>query len=405
MVLLRSSISPLRYDADVHDALAMIEFKYDKNVQKGDPPTLHPSDSEKPLASTFASLLPAGFQSRYKGIEQLGEYNGVTQTAQAPFKNNVIGTLITSTRMLLEYTDRGGAVLSTEHNFHEDFSVMLASVLAHKDSATDLEGLQPGITPLARKDKTPIPLSEFEINPVEVRTGNTAAISRRVVPFKVDLKLDALHGQLVEVFAFGHDLCAQAIPMSEEDARKRWSLQLSAPPPCVMDVELPSGDKPTPVGTLTREAKVRANVAIHKARQEAAFAKPPKQYAPSTLSGSATTRFKAKALHSETTGILQLSWESGRFESETNVIRRVNRLGIKVVPKLIGSADIAELDKGAVRGRLLAAFPKQMRPTGMVLKAMLFETSWTPLHAVIDIRHFLRATASIIQGMSDPLIL
>lgn len=173
-------------------------------------------------------------------------------------------------RLAFEFTDRGGPVLSSEHSFSDDFLVMLGCMLAHKDSATDLEGLQPGITPLMGKDKTPVPFSEFELNLVEVRTGETVAIGRRVQPFKVDLHMDALPGVIVETFAYGHDLCAQAVPMFKDDARNWCSLQLSDSASCRSTRnDSASVEKACVLAdTLTRRAKARANVAIDDVRKE-----------------------------------------------------------------------------------------------------------------------------------------
>lgn len=366
----------------------MIEFKLD-HVKHARAPDLHPANSEEPLVSTYESIIPLGSSSDHTGREQVIEYNALTQTAQSPFRRSAIGLLINHMRIQIITNDRGGCIISEECNFEDDFAVLLGVVIALKDSATDLTGQEPGVTPVDRADKfSPVPPSEFELKEVEIQTGTTVATGRRVQPFKVNVELSARPGELSAVYAFGPDLCAKPLPISGAAARDRWSRQLP------MQREL---------GTETREAKQHAVVAIREFNALLSLVQPPKQYSPSAIFGHATVRFQAKSQNQQSTGILQLSWVSGLYTSEAKVIKRANELGIKVVPELIGSLDLAELDKGLIRTKLTVAFPKQMRPTNMVLRALSFKTTFAPLHSVVEVTKLLCAIEHILRGSFDVL--
>jgi hypothetical protein len=100
---------------------------------------------------------------------------------------------------------------------------------------------------------------------------------------------------------------------------------------------------------------------------------------------------------------LQLSWQPKERVSEALVLRLAHEAGIRGVPTLVGSRDIANMDDGQIRSRLRETFQglDSIRPVNKVLRAIIWREECIPLSSVNNIVDLLCGFESILKSMSN----
>ena len=372
----------------------MIELKFDHVVQ-GHPPKLHDRDSDKPVRSTYGAAA-ASQSSKLNHLEQLLDYNCFALTAQGPVRHYMFGLLITYMRCRIMYTDRAGCMISVEHNFSDDFSILLAVLIGVYRSEARHAGSQSAIAVLSGSGGTPLRRSDFDTSHRVVQIGATANISRPITPFQVPVQLTSAVAQHVSAFAHGVNLMERPMAISSEAA---LTLRRSNAPRKAVSTR-PSISRLAKSKGLEKTQAIAVSLAERSANGSAAL---PRQFAPRCIFGSGMARYRC-VLDSNLCGAagstLQLSWQPKSRLSEATVLRIANEHGIPGVPTLVASGKLADMDNGFVRSRLqdkFAGFPS-IRPVNRVLRAIVWEEECIPLSSVDNMQDFLSASLCILQG-------
>ena len=202
---------------DATDASSMVEMKFDRAV-KGNPPKLHNFSSGLP-SSAFETEISSK-TSKWTAHEQILEYGCVALSAQGPASQSIVDLLVTHMRLQLNYTDRAGCMISDEHNFSDDFSVLFAALIGIYILEAQHAGRQPGITRLCGSRGTPLTDSDFDPADRAVTTGATTGLSRPIAPVKVMIHPESNPTEQLAVYAYGANLMERLMPLDGAAAQQ-----------------------------------------------------------------------------------------------------------------------------------------------------------------------------------------
>ena len=371
---------------DATDASSMIEMKFDL-VVKGNPPKLHDFSSGLP-SSAFEREISSK-TSKWTAHEQILEYGCVALSAQGPSSQSIVDLLVTHMRLQLNYTDRAGCMMSDEHNFSNDLSILIATLVGIYILEAQHANRQPEITRLCGSRGTPLSASDFDPADRAVMTGATAGFSRPIAPVKVMIHPESNRTEQVAVYAYGANLMERLMPLDGTAAQQ------------VCKKNSRARTRPSIAG-LRRSKRLEKGQIIATKRH----ANLPRRYAPRCIFGSGLARYScilegdAEKLDEMT---LQLSWQPKDRVSESLVLRLANDAGIHGVPTLVGSRDIANMDDGHIRSRLRETFQglDSIRRVDKVLRAIIWREDGIPLSSVNNIVELLCGFESILRSMSD----
>lgn len=375
----------------------MVEVKFDDKTQTSRPPPLHDSDSGEHMRSTY-SCPNSKTKTYLSGKNQTLEYLAYTLTTQSPWLRGIFGTLITYTRLQMLFSDRGSCFYSAEINFSRNFAILPAVFIALQLLNGEEIGVETALARLVDPCDTPLPAEAFSTLDIEVVTGTVKTITRAVAPFKVEVQATTDSSEMISVYAFGHNLVERPASISGNEF-------ISA---------LEAESVVTPLSRRTSRRALKGTLKQLQLQQELedvynkGSKECPRQFLPRVIFGGAPCRFQARldpeissAVH-----MLQLSWQHKGAASEAAILRLANERGIRGVPTLVGSYDVAEMDEGSVRSRLRSAFDglRSIRKVNMVLRAEAWKEICVPLHSITDIVNFLKALECHLQGMPLRLV-
>ena len=374
---------------DATDASSMIEMKFD-HVVKGNPPKLHDFSSGLP-SSAFEREISSK-TSKWTAHEQILEYGCVALSAQGPSSQSIVDLLITHMRLQLNYTDRAGCMMSDEHNFSDDISILFATLIGIYILDAQHAGRQPEITRLCGSHGTPLTASDFDPTDRAVTTGATAGLSRPIAPVKAMIHPESNPAEQVAVYAYGANLMERLMPLDGTAAQEVCKKNPRARP------------RPSIAGLRKSKRLDKGQVVATKRH-----ANLPRRFAPRCIFGSGLARYSCilegdgEKLDEMT---LQLSWQPKDRVSESLVLRLANEAGIRGVPTLVGSRDIANMDDGQIRSRLRETFQglDSIRRVDKVLRAIIWREDGIPLSSVNNIVELLGGFESILRSMSKSTI-
>jgi hypothetical protein len=377
---------------DARDALCVIEMKYD-DVVKSQPPKLHDKNSGSAARSTYGGTVTLQ-SSRWTDLEQIMDYDCLALAAQGPIRNFMLGLLVTLMRLQIMYADRAGCMISEEQNFSDNFGLLFAILIGLYKSEARRAGLQSAITLLSGPDGTPLQPSDFDASNRVVRTGAMRNVSRPITPFQVVVKPALAPAECVTVYAHGTNLMERPMAIEEGTARSLYessSQHISLKTrPSISRLVKSKGAEKTRAIALSEFGEFSTDL--------------PRQFAPRSIFGSGTARYRCVLEQGAQTqeSTLQLSWQPKCRLSEALVLRLANEHRILGVPTLIGSNDIADMDDSLVRSSLQRKFAglPSVRPVDKVLRAIVWEEDCIPLSSVEDMNDFLSASQSILQDKS-----
>ena len=372
---------------DARDAHAMIELKHDKVVQ-GQPPKLHDRESGAAVRSTYDRA--ANSQgSKCTPHEQTLDYSCFTLTSQGPFRNYTFGLLVNFMRLQVMHADRAGCMISKERNFTNSFGLLFAVLIGLYRSESQRSGLQSTITALPGPEGTLLQPSDFDLSDSVVQTGAMLNIGRPISPFQVLVKLASPPSKHVAVYAHGLNLMERPMAVEEGVARSLYKRSSQHPPlrtrPSISRLAKSKGMEKTRAIVVTGNSDL------------------PRQFAPRSIFGSGTVRYrcvlKGDILVAQKS-TLQLSWQPKFRVSEAMVLQLANEHGIRGVPTLVGSNDLANMDDSLVRSSLQRKFAglPSIRPVHTVLRAIVWEEDCIPLSSLDDMDDFLSASQSILRS-------
>jgi hypothetical protein len=371
---------------DATDAGSMIEMKFDR-AAKGNPPKLHDFSSGLP-SSAFEREISSK-TSKWTPHEQILEYGCVALSAQGPSSQSIVDLLVTHMRLQLNYTDRAGCMLSDEHNFSNDISILFATLIGIYILDAHHAGRQPEITRLSGSHGTPLTASDFDPADRAVTTGATTGLSRPIAPVKVMIHPESSRTEQVAAYAYGANLMERLMPLEGTAAQQVCKKN--------------SGVRARPSIAELRKSKRLGKGQVIASK---CHANSPRRFAPRCIFGSGLARYScvlegdAEKLDELT---LQLSWHPKDRVSEASVLRLANEAGIRGVPTLVGSRDIANMDDGEIRSRLRETFQglDSIRRVDKVLRAIIWREDGIPLSSVNNIIDLLCGFESILRSMLE----
>ena len=308
--------------------------------------------------------------------------------AQGPYSQSIVDLLVTHMRLQLNYTDRAGCMISDERNFSDDFSVLFAALIGVYILEVQHAGRQPEITRLCGSRGTPLSDSDFDLADRVVTTGATAGLSRPIAPVKVTIHPESNPTDQVAAYAYGANLMERLMPLDGATAQQ----------PCKKSSRARA--RPSMTGLRKSKRLGKGQVVATKCH-----AKLPRRFAPRCIFGSGLARYSC-VLEGDTEKLdemtLQLSWQPKDRVSEASVLRLANEAGVRGVPTLVGSRDLAHMDDGKIRSRLRETFQglDSIRPVNTILRAIVWKEDPIPLSSVNNIVEFLCGFESILRSMS-----
>lgn len=384
---------------EVNDSriIFVVEVKFDRSSESP-APKIHDKTLGKHMSSTFSRSDTMSNDSSLDAIQQTSDYIGHTLTSQSPHRRFCFGLLITCMRLRLIYADRGGCMISAECDFSEDFSVPLAVMIALQRSQGEYAGDEPSL-PLLDWKGSKLSRTAFRTSDFVWRTGAVSTMAKPVLPFSLSVQSASDPSHFFPVHAYGCNLTGRPVVISETAATslktKRKGLGVVSTRP-----KLPRLNKDAGVEKTHDIAVAERSKGVGKRSGNC-----PRQFVPRSLFGSATARFLCvPVVDPDSTCTLQLSWQALSAMSEASLLRYLNEMGVRGVPTLLGSYDIAEMDHGLIRSRLREAFKAQssVSRVDLVLRAQVWKEECIPLHTVVEISDLLAACRSSMQSKSVP---
>lgn len=385
-------------------AYFMTEVKYD-NHKKSKPPVLHDAESGKRMVSTYALPTPKKGNPKWNPREQILDYASFGQTVQAPYRRGMFGVLITHMRIQLVFADRGGCFYSDEKSFASNFALFLAVFIALQSLSGEDAGTEPALTRLAGSANTPLSPADFSTSDTKVFTGGLRTITRPVAPFKVEVQPCSGPSERMAVYAFGHNFVERPVAIKEPVALGLISKALHRK---TLATRKSNPRFAKAIGMEISQMQAAATAAqsgqdaYDKGTEDC-----PRQYAPRVIFGSGISRFQARLVNDSTIHMLQLAWQHKGSVSEAWILRYANELGLRGVPTLVGSYDLADMDDGTIRSRLRKAFHglKSIRPVNFVLTAEVWKEVCVPLHCITNIANILSALECVLTSASRFLLI
>ena len=360
-------------------------MKFDRAV-KGNPPKLHNFSSGLP-SSAFETEISSK-TSKWTAHEQILEYGCVALSAQGPTSQSIVDLLVTHMRLQLNYADRAGCMISEEHNFSDDFSILFAVFIGIYILEAQHAGRQPEITRLCGSRGTPLRDSDFDLADRAVTAGATAGLSRPIAPIKVMIHPESNPTEEVAAYAYGANLMERLMPLDGAAAQQLCKKRSRA------------RARPSIAGLRKSKRLGKGQVVATKCH-----ANLPRRFAPRCIFGSGLARYSC-VLEGDMEKLdemtLQLSWQPKDRVSEASVLRLANDAGVRGVPTLVGSRHLANMDDGKIRSRLWETFQglDSIRPVNMVLRAIIWKEDAIPLSSVNNIVELLSGFESILRSMS-----